>query len=233
MSKNLEVSITQCHVCGTISIHWGVETLSCTACSNAMDELHDAIVIEDLGSKIDIEIEDWMNNPDDVKFLLNLDKLVSTSKYDDGSEQPVFGAREWDEINKAIPLLDSIANTITDQNDALNVLLTGINTLLEEPSDHWSYISRLEEYRFKIESKVENINQAITECQHLGYDVVDFEAALISALSNVPEFWFEGKDDIKEGMSACFYYDGSDNEFNSYTQIGEPNQWRRHFNTPE
>lgn len=241
MDKNdkLEVSITQCQVCGTISTHYGaVVTESCTACSEAAHEMHNSVMeADEFRSNLGNEINKWIDedHDEDANFLDNLDSLLGEYDYDSelSKGHPVFGSREWDELNEAIPLLNSIANTIYNTNEQLKPILDGINELLLSPSDHWSYMQQLELFRFKIDSKVDRINESILECQSLGYDVVDFEAALISSLASSPEFWFEGKDDIEEGATACFFFDGSTDTFNSFTYLGEPWYHRRFFNTPD
>ena len=119
-----------------------------------------------------------------------------------------------------------------DSVEALEPLVEGVNVLLASPEDHWRFFQELELYKEQIETKVARINESILEAQTLGFDVPDYESGLLSALANTPEFWFEGKDDIGEGKTACFFYDGSDNCFNSFTFLGEPSHYRRHFNTP-
>lgn len=233
--ENLEVSITQCKVCGTLSIHWGrVVAGSCSSCAEATERLHESFMnADDYRHELNQAIEDWAKNPStDLDFLDNLEALL---EHDDShnDDHPIFGSREWNELNNAVPLLNSIANTIMDCTEALEPLIEDVNRLLEDPVDHWKFFQKLDLCKIKIEGKVDRINESILEAQTLGFDVPDYESGLLSALANTPDFWFEGKDDIGEGKTACFFYDGSENCFNSFTFLGEPFHYRRHFNTPE
>lgn len=233
-NEKLEVSITQCKVCGTLSIHWGrVVAGACSSCAEATERLHESYLnADDYRHELNQAIEDWAKNPSsDLDFLDNLETLLEhDDSHDD--DHPIFGSREWSELNLVVPLLNSIANTIMDSVEALEPLVEGVNVLLASPEDHWRFFQELELYKEQIETKVARINESILEAQTLGFDVPDYESGLLSALANTPEFWFEGKDDIGEGKTACFFYDGSDNCFNSFTFLGEPSHYRRHFNTP-
>jgi hypothetical protein len=134
-----------------------------------------------------------------------------------------------DEVNQFVPLLRSIYGTFEEKWKEVTSLLLDVNSYLSEPDPHWSYLAQLEQKKEVIESVVETLNSYISECHLFGCDLVNPNDGVYCVIARVPEYWFEGKDDLNESDAALFYFDGG-LSFNTFTSLSGSHIFRREIN---
>jgi len=251
---SLKVTVTQCAICGTLSIHWGAEKPnSCTQCTETahmVNTLVDQQMMNDkdfidsimnMGPPEDLDgldissnnaREPWNEiiNPFDQGDFVNLPEVSAVLEDIEGNPLTIKDeTRSLEDANSLVPLISSIRASFVTQWDNLGTALKDINSYLLEPEDHWKYLAKLDIHRDQIESIVSLLNSYISEAYDLKVDTADVDQALFVTLATVPEYWFEGKDELDNNKAMLFYFDGGE-DFNTYTSIIESPQMRRKFN---
>ena len=246
--KNYVVSVTQCNMCGTLSIHWGRELDdTCTLCSetsllinqflNPLTELPVETFPLDQGSP---DMDNGLR-PEEIEFYTSngeftggLNDLLNALDNASGTKSTQFlesiNNRDLDELETLIPLLSSIRKSVEDNWKTLQGLLDDVNLFLETPEAHWRWEALLEIHRDSIVSVVNNLNSYIEETKLLGIDLVDCSDTTFCALAKLPEWYFVGKEDLGEDSHALFYYDGTETCFNSFSQLSMNHHSRSKIN---
>lgn len=241
-TKSYVVSVTQCSTCGTLSVHWGLELDdTCTLCSETTILINNFLNPEnpidtqtfpidpnspmgesmELGMRQD-EIDYYSGGSGEFTGGLN-DLLNALERTSSNSSQvrsiESITDRSLEELDSLVPLLGSIRESVEADWTTLQEALEKVNDYLKTPESHWRWETGLEIHRDQVMAPLARLNTFIDEAKQLGLDLVDCSEVTFCALSRLPEWYFVGKEELGEDTHAFFYYDGTEDKFNSFSQL--------------
>lgn len=253
---SLEVSVTQCNICGTLSTHWGVvDPHACTRCSDTATVINnylDSLDSIDLSAPFDMGPLNDLENIDGLKGLdissnnaaepwnseplldpMSQQEFLSLPEIQADMDEVSFNSDllkvvSWEELNTRIPLLTSIRNSFMVDWASLQTILLETNELLDAPEEGWKYMSVLELKRDRVESLVVSLNSFISESHTLGCDITSASEALFCCIADIPPFDFDGKEILSSQTTLMFYFEG-ESTFSTFSAIDQSASSRRWF----